>query len=181
MEGIVGYVTLFAGTFAPLNWAFCNGQLLPIAQYQALYSLLGTYYGGNGTSTFALPNLQGKAVVGTGQSPFSLYKLGQSGGYELTPINTAQMPAHQHTISIELSPACGAVANSSSPQNAFYGVSSSDLYNFTSDTPLQTFTAPVQLASTGGNLQPVNTLHPVFGLYYIICLAGLFPKRPGSE
>jgi microcystin-dependent protein len=180
MEGIVGYITMFAGNFAPANWAFCNGQILPIAQYQALYSLLGTYYGGNGVSTFALPNLQGKAVVGVGQSPFNLYKLGQTGGNELYPINTAQMPAHQHTITIELQPACGAVANSSSPQNAFYGVSNSNLYNFSSNTPMQTFTAPVTLASTG-NMQPVNTLHPVLGLNYIICLSGLFPKKPGND
>ena len=180
MDGYIGYVTLFAGSFAPKNWAFCNGQIMPISQNQALYSILGTYYGGNGTSTFALPNLQGRAVVGTGQSPFSLYNLGQNGGNATNSISVAQMPAHQHTISIQVTPACGGLANSSSPENAYYGVSASDLYNYSADTPLQTFTAPAVLGTTGINM-PANTQHPILGLNYIICLAGIFPKKPGNE
>ena len=180
MDGYIGYVTLFAGNFEPKNWAFCNGQIMQIGQNTALFSILGTYYGGDGISTFALPNLQGRTVVGAGQSPFSLYYLGEEGGSASNSLLVANMPAHQHTISIQVTPACGGLANSSSPENAYYGVSASDLYNYTADTPLNTFTAPVVLGTTGNNI-PVNTQHPILGLNYIICLAGVFPQKPGNE
>ena len=93
----IGQITLFAGNFAPRGWAFCNGQLLSIAQNTALFSILGTTYGGNGQTTFALPDLRGRVPVHAGQGPgLSNYDLGQQGGAESVTLTTAQMPAHTH-------------------------------------------------------------------------------------
>ena len=95
---MIGEIRLFAGTFAPKNWAFCNGQIINIAQNTALFSILGTTYGGNGTTTFALPQLQGKAVLGPRTGPgLSTYALGQTEGAENVTLTVGQMPAHTHT------------------------------------------------------------------------------------
>jgi microcystin-dependent protein len=95
----IGEIRMFGGNFAPRQWALCDGQLLSIAQYQALFSLLGTTYGGNGVSTFALPNLQGRLALGYGQGPgLSNYALGQTGGSETVTLTTSTMPGHNHSL-----------------------------------------------------------------------------------
>src|ERR1043165_413561 len=100
MEGVIGYVTMFAGNFAPKNWAFCQGQIINIASNTALFSILGTVYGGNGTTTFALPNLVGREVVGVGQGPgLSAYSLGEVTGTPNVTVNSVQMPMHTHSMS----------------------------------------------------------------------------------
>ncbi|WP_319641560.1 tail fiber protein [Methanovulcanius yangii] len=102
-EGTLGEVTLFAGNFAPRNWAFCQGQLLPISQNAALFSILGTTYGGDGRTTFALPDLRGRVVVGDGYGPgLSSVRLGQTGGVEQVTLTTSQLPAHLHGFSLYL-------------------------------------------------------------------------------
>src|SRR5437016_2915880 len=121
MDGVIGFIALFAGNFAPRGWAFCNGQLLLIAQYPALYAVLGTTYGGNGKSTFALPNLQGRAVVNAGQAPGMLnYTFGQAGGAEACVMFPNQMPQHTHPLEVQLTPNSSGTVNSATPQNANY-------------------------------------------------------------
>jgi len=110
----VGEIRMFAGNFNPSGWAFCNGQLLPISQNTALFSLLGTQYGGNGQTTFALPDLRGRAPIGFNQGPgLSPYQLGENGGTESVTLNTGQMPAHQHQ-----QPATNADQDTNRPSNA---------------------------------------------------------------
>ena len=109
MTGVLGYTTIFAGNFAPRNWALCNGQLLQISQNLALFSLLGNTYGGNGTSTFALPDLRGKAVIGAGQG-ISNYLPGQSGGAEFTIVtNQNAIPNHTHPVGVQITSPAGGV------------------------------------------------------------------------
>src|SRR5690242_748945 len=99
MEVYIGTILLFAGNFAPLNFAFCDGRLLPISQFQALFAILGTTYGGNGTTNFALPDLRGRVPLGMGQAPGRTpYVIGQTGGNETTQLTIPNMPAHNHTL-----------------------------------------------------------------------------------
>src|SRR3954471_16909667 len=101
MDGTIGEIRLFAGNFAPRNWAFCNGQLMPIAQNTALFSILGTTFGGNGQTTFGLPDFRGRVSVGTGQGTgLTNHDLGEQSGTENVTLSTAQMPAHTHTIAV---------------------------------------------------------------------------------
>src|SRR5688500_3214635 len=101
MEGVIGYTTMFAGNFEPKNWAFCQGQIMSIASNTALFSILGTVYGGNGTTTFGLPDLRGRRVIGAGQgNGLSPYSLGETGGSANATLTQAQMPAHVHPISV---------------------------------------------------------------------------------
>lgn len=101
MEGYIAQIILFAGTFAPRGWAFCQGQILSISQNTALFSLLGTTYGGNGQTTFALPDLRGRAPIGTGQGPgLSSISLGQMAGTENVTLLITQLPAHTHTVTV---------------------------------------------------------------------------------
>ena len=100
MDGILGEIRLFAGNFAPRNWVFCHGQILPINQYQALFSLFQTYYGGNGQTTFALPDLRGRAPVGFGSGAnLSTYTIGQKTGIDTNTLSIPQLPAHTHIVS----------------------------------------------------------------------------------
>ncbi|MDP4261965.1 MAG: tail fiber protein [Bacteroidota bacterium] len=177
MEGVIGYTTAFAGNFAPKGWAFCQGQVLPISQNTALFSILGTTYGGNGTSNFALPDLRGRAIVSAGQAPgLSFYDLGEQAGTETAVLNMNQMAMHAHTVTGTLTPGAGGTPNTASPQNAVYATSSSSLYNFTQNASLQAYQAAISMGNSGSG-QPFSTLHPVLGLNYIICTSGVFPSR----
>ena len=114
MDGYIGTIMMFAGTYAPQNWAFCHGQLLQIAQYQALYSIVGTYYGGDGRTNFALPDLRGRAPIGQGQAPgLSWINLGEKGGSETVTQTVQNMPAHTHAARLH---AETSKANQSNPQ-----------------------------------------------------------------
>jgi len=181
MEGVLAYVTLFAGNFAPRAWAFCAGQILPISQNTALFSLLGTTYGGNGQTTFQLPDLQGRAVVGAGQSPgLSLYDLGQEGGTETFTMLSTQLPFHTHAVSVGISPGCSSTnGNSPSPNNAVYAPLSSGALAFGSNggARMKAYNVTLNTGFTGGN-QPFSIRNPYLGLNYIICLQGVFPARP---
>ncbi|SHJ07339.1 Microcystin-dependent protein [Hymenobacter daecheongensis DSM 21074] len=181
MDEYIGVVKLFAGTFAPQGWAFCNGQILPIAQYSALFSLLGTTYGGNGVQTFALPNLQGRVAVGQGTGPsLPQVALGQTGGANSVTLTTAQLPAHTHTQQFSTG-----TANTTTPGSGVMLAKPSAAVDNSGDSVTANIYGPATTVTPGspsaigitGNNQPVSVLQPYLGLSYIICLEGLYPAR----
>lgn len=166
-------IRLYPFTFAPRNWAFCNGQLLPISQNTALFALLGTTYGGNGQSNFALPNLQGRAAMGPGQGPgLSLRDLGESGGSETVTLTPAEMPAHSHGLSSLPAP-----ADTSSPAGGSLArVIGAAPYADPAGAPLADM-APQALQPAGGSL-PHNNMQPYLAVHFCIAMQGIFPSRP---
>ena len=169
-EPLLGSIMLFAGTFAPRGWAFCNGQLLPISQNSALFSIIGTIYGGDGRTTFALPDLRGRAPVGAGQGPgLSNYPIGQKTGSEQTFLTTANLPSHTHSLRGSSSP-----GTSNTPDGNVPAVNRDGILHYGSSADVNMGSAGV--TSTGGN-QPVNNIQPVLGLHYCIALQGVFPSR----
>lgn len=177
MEGVIGYVTMFAGNFAPKSWAFCQGQIINIASNTALFSILGTTYGGNGTTTFALPDCRGRRVVGAGNGPgLTPYALGQKGGQETLTLNVNQMPAHAHAMMITATPkSYGDAGAEESPEGAMYALNGSG-YAPIGGTPMKGYTTLVQMSNTGADY-PFEILSPYMGLNYIICQYGVFPAR----
>jgi microcystin-dependent protein len=177
-EQYLGEIRLFAGTFAPKGWALCQGQLLPINQNQALFSLLGTTYGGNGTTTFALPDYRGRAAV----SASTMYPQGTKTGTETITLTAANIPTHSHNEPIKVSSAKAntniPTTNSSiaSPAITVNSVTRDILgYNVSApNTPLQG-----TASTTAGNLSPtpINVMQPSIALNYIIALTGIFPSR----
>lgn len=166
MDQFVGEIRIFPGNFAPKGWAFCNGQLMPIAQNTALFSLLGTYYGGDGKSTFGLPNLQGSAPMFWGQGPgLSPHQIGETGGAATVTLNSTQIPAHNHTIQGTSD------ASQANPSNTV-GLGSAGIYG---PTPANTAMGNA-IGLAGGNL-PHNNMQPYLGLNFIIALQGIFPPR----
>ena len=170
----IGEIALVGFNFAPLGWAFCDGQILPIAQYTALFSLLGTSYGGNGINTFALPDLRGRTPVHAGGSSglgLSPIVLGQMGGVEVVTLNTGQIPAHNHLVNVS-----AANGTSDSPSNTIPGRNASGVPDYSSAAPNAQM-APGAIGITGGN-QPHENRPPYLGLNYVIALTGIFPARP---
>lgn len=173
MDPFVAEIRIFPFNFAPKGWAFCNGQLLPISQNTALFSLLGTTYGGDGKSTFALPNLEGSAPMHPDQGPgLSLYDLGQTGGSENVTLLESEMPAHTHSVQCKGTPP---PSNAGTPHPAAtFGRSSGG----------QSYTAPANLAPmnfttiapAGGSL-PHNNMMPYLTLNFCIAMQGVFPPR----
>jgi len=179
MDGFIGEIRLFAPDFAPRNWAFCRGQLLPINQNQALFSLLGTFYGGDGRTNFALPNLIGRSAMGVGQgSGLSDRQLGQSTGSTTNTLNVLNIPAHTHTVSGTLAlPATSATGNQQSPAAGYFASDGTKKYDTQQDgVTMQPATLNLT-ASTVGSATPINNMMPYLALNYIICLAGVFPSR----
>jgi microcystin-dependent protein len=171
-EAYIGSIVLFAGNFAPRGWAFCQGQLLPIAQNAALFSILGTTYGGDGRTTFALPDLRGRGPIGTGQGPgLTNVTLGQQVGSEQVTLTVNQMPAHSHLVACNSSAGGNADPAGNVPGNAG-GLSAPKVYANAATANM----APTMISAAGGN-QPVSVQQPSLGLNYIICLEGLFPSR----
>jgi microcystin-dependent protein len=176
-EPFLGQIMLVGFNFAPQGWAFCNGQLLSIAQNTALFSLLGTTYGGNGTTTFALPDLRGRAAVGFGQGPgLSPYTQGESTGTETVTLTVGQIPAHSHLVAAN---AASASVLSPSGADLAQGVDSGRQPVNTYSTP--PITAPVTLdpatVQPSGGSRPHENIQPVLALNYIIALQGIFPSR----
>jgi len=177
MDGTLAFITPFAGNFAPRNWALCQGQILAISQNTALFSLLGTTYGGNGQTTFALPDLRGRAVVGTGQGPgLSDYVEGEVDGITSNTLLVSDMPAHSHQIAITATPKAAGTPNSASPQNAVYATGNNSLYTFSTNVNLHSYSGTLNTQVAGGNI-PFSTLHPMIALNYLICIQGIFPAR----
>jgi len=171
-DPFVAEIRVFPFNFAPKGWAFCNGQLLPISQNTALFSLLGTTYGGDGKSTFALPDLMGSVPMHPGQGPgLSLYDLGQIGGSENVTLLQSEMPAHTHNLM--------AASDDPAESNVATGFalarSEPNIYSVTL-TPLAQL-AFQALAPAGGSL-PHNNMMPYLTLNFCIALQGVFPPRP---
>jgi microcystin-dependent protein len=186
-EPFLGEIMLFAGTFAPRGYALCNGQLLSITQNTALFSLLGTTYGGDGRTTFALPDLRGRFPLGAGQGPGNLspYNLGQPGGSETITLSTAQLPAHTHSVGGI--PATTAAATSSSPAGNVLAVANGRTTTSEENLTLNTYapagTSPATTLGSGGttgstgNGQPISNLSPYLALNFCIAVQGIYPSR----
>jgi microcystin-dependent protein len=173
MDPFVAEIRIFPFNFAPRGWAWCNGQLMPISQNTALFSLLGTTYGGNGQSTFALPDLQGAAPMHPDQGPgLSMHYLGEMSGTPAVQLLQSEIPVHTHTAGVQTSP-LGTVA---SPTNATLGrPASGNLYVDPTGKTLVPMDANV-IAPAGGDL-PHNNMQPYLTMYFNIALQGVFPPR----
>ena len=170
-EPYIGEIRMFGGSFAPAGWAFCNGALMPISENDALFTLIGTTYGGDGQETFALPDLQGRVPIHAGQGPgiSQNYQLGEKGGVESVTLTTQQIPVHTHAFM-----ASTAAANGNSPQNQILAQSTQRAiyYEATTTTNL----AANALGSAGGS-QPHDNLAPYQCISFIISLFGVFPPQ----
>jgi microcystin-dependent protein len=181
-EPFIGQIILFAGNFAPRGYALCQGQLLSIAQNTALFSILGTTYGGNGQTTFGLPDLRGRAPISQGQGPgLSSYDLGQVGGQETDTLTTNQMPAHTHTISATAAVNASGRGGSDDVADAVPAtVSGGNPYASAPDGSTKMNAGMVTVAATAGptgGSQPFSVLSPYLALNYCIALEGIFPSR----
>jgi microcystin-dependent protein len=178
MDAYIGEIRLFAGNFDPAKWALCNGQLIAIPANTALFSILGTTYGGNGTTNFALPNLQSRVPVGAGSAPgLSPYELGEEGGVEQVTLTMQTMPSHTHGVQL------GGQAD------AAQLAKSVPVGNYYCSTDPNSGSAPMLYASTPnasmgaststpvGSGQPHANMQPTLGLSFIICLQGIYPPR----
>jgi microcystin-dependent protein len=170
-DPFVAEIRMFAGNFAPTGWAECNGQLLPISQNTALFSLLGTFYGGDGKSTFALPNLQGMAPMGQGQGAgLSDRFLGETSGSEFVTLLQTEMPFHTHLINAYKDDL--ADINVPSPDVILGATSALNLYLATNDTQMN-----FQATSIAGASLPHNNMQPYLTVLFIIAMQGVFPPR----
>lgn len=168
-EPFIGQILMFGGNFAPRGWAFCDGQLLLIAQNSALFSILGTTYGGDGRSTFGLPDLRGRVAVHAGDGPgLTPYRLGAKAGTESVTLTTNQLPSHTHSMVARTNP-----ANDTNPAGKSLGRPAEDTYVSTGAT------APMDAASIGssGGGQSHTNIQPYQVVNYIIALQGVFPSR----
>ena len=167
-DPFVAEIRIFPFNFAPRGWAWCDGQLLPLSQNTALFSLLGTTYGGNGKSNFALPDLQGRAPMHPGQGPgLSLHDLGETGGSETVTLLESEIPAHSHQVR-----AIGAFADQPLPQGNTWGRTAANPYVNAPNGQM----SPAALGPAGGD-QPHNNMQPYLTFYFCIALQGVFPPR----
>lgn len=170
-DPFVAEIRIFPFNFAPKGWAWCDGQLLPLSQNTALFSLLGTTYGGDGKSNFALPDLQGSAPMHPGQGPgLSLHDLGETGGSETVTLLQSEIPMHSHQLRADTQDI--ADTNIPSPNASFAKSASGTLYQSTSNGQL----SDQALAPAGGD-QPHNNMQPYLTCYFCIALQGVFPPR----
>ncbi len=171
-DPFVAEIRIFPFNFAPSGWAFCNGQLLPISQNTALFSLLGTIYGGNGQTTFGLPNLQGNAPMFWGQGPgLSQHFIGEAGGSETVTLLQSEIASHNHSVGAQTTPLGGVVTPEG---NVFNRPASGNLYGTMSPVPVPMSTQGISLS--GGGL-PHNNMMPYLTLNFCIALTGVFPPR----
>lgn len=167
----VGEIRIFAGNFAPVEWAPCDGRELPIAEYETLYSLIGTTYGGDGQSKFALPDLRGRLALSVGQGPgLSNYTLGAKGGVEEVTLTTSQYPAHTHQLR-----ASTETAAEKSPAGNMLGAGN-QVKMFHEQAPTESLNQATIGPSIGGN-QPHENRQPFLCVGYIIALYGLYPTQ----
>ncbi|MBQ4803321.1 phage tail protein [Aquimarina sp. MMG015] len=191
MEGYTSEIRLWGPNWAPRNWALCNGQLLSIAQNTALFSLIGTIYGGDGRTSFALPDLRGRVPIGPGQGiGLSLRREGQKGGTEINTLNVTQIPSHTHGVIInnpgeiaipvntssgdedESNPGAGVLANTGADNYASSPTANASYAG--ANIPVSG--SQIDIGNTGGN-QSINNMQPYLGVNYVICLQGTFPSR----
>ncbi len=157
-DPIMGAISLFAGNFAPRGWLYCHGQLLPIQQYSALFSILGTTYGGDGQTTFALPDLRGRAPIGVGHGPgLTDRTLGEQGGTENVTLTVNQIPAHTHGVANTVVRGSGSQINGAANGGTGSGAT--------------------QTTGVGGS-QPHDNMPPYLGINFVIAVEGIYPSRP---
>lgn len=166
----IGEIRLFAGSFAPVGWAFCNGALIPIAENDTLFFLIGTTYGGDGESTFALPNLSSRYPIHQGTSPQTgtTYQLGETGGTEAVTLSTNQLPIHSHVPLASSSP-----GSSGTPANSFWAKPTTTIYSATAPDTNMANNAVLQV----GGSQPHENMMPFLCVSFIISLFGIFPPQ----
>ncbi|MGB0774842.1 MAG: phage tail protein [Akkermansiaceae bacterium] len=177
MEGMIAEIRMFGGNFAPRSWALCEGQLMPISQNQALFSLLGTTYGGDGRTTFALPDFRGRVPVqhGTGAG-LSTYQLGQKGGTEEVVLNANQIPSHTHAAALKVGVSTNQ-ADTDDPSGSVFGVGSDDAFREgAANATMDASSVSGTIGNTGGNQSHTN-VQPYLAINFIICLFGVFPPR----
>ncbi|HZP68108.1 MAG TPA: tail fiber protein [Rudaea sp.] len=162
----VGEIRMFAGNFAPAGWMFCDGQLLPISEYETLFNLIGTTYGGDGQSTFALPDLRGRVPIHFGNG----FTLAQTGGVETVTLTVSQIPAHSHPFL-----ATSGTANQTSPSNNLLAQALGGPTLYDSQTPNSPLSG-LAVTATGGS-QPHDNLQPFLCVDFIISLFGIFPSQ----
>ena len=166
-------IRIFTGNFPPAGWAFCNGQVLAISQNTALFSLIGTIYGGNGTTSFALPNLQGSMPLGNGQGPgLTPRNLGEAGGVETVTLTESEMPAHVHTMLAD-----GSEQGTGGPAGAVFASGERGRPPAYGDGTTTVQMSPLSLSASGGSM-PHNNLPPYLAVSFIIALQGIYPSRP---
>lgn len=176
MDCFLGEIRIFGGAYAPEGWAFCNGQTLNISQYSQLYSLIGTAYGGDGRSTFGLPDLRSRLAIGVGQGAgmSNTYPLGSTGGAPYVQLAAATIPSHTHAENAITVPNA---ATSNSPAGNLYATVTEGGHGYF-ENPAKTFSAdPRMLTTEGGNAPHANVM-PVLGLSYIIATQGNYPTFP---
>ena len=168
-EPFVGEVRMFAGNFAPRGWAFCDGQLLAVSQNDALFSLLGTIYGGDGRTTFGLPDLRGRVPIHAGSGPgLSPRRLGAKAGAENVTLTVNQLPSHTHAMQVTQ-----ASGNEQSPQGAVYARAQIDMYI---EEPAEAVMSTSAITNVGGSRSHTN-LMPYLCINFIIALVGIYPSR----
>ncbi|HEX8562722.1 MAG TPA: tail fiber protein [Flavobacterium sp.] len=185
MEEYIGICKIFAGNFAPKGFMLCQGQLLSIAQFSALFSILGTTYGGDGQTTFALPNFAGLAPLGTGSSPVSRtqYVGGEIGGTESVTLGVTNMPAHVHNPRLHASSA-NAAYSAPKPTSvlaapgAIDGRVFNNTFGYSDGTADITISAAAVTEDVAGASQPFKIMQPFIAMNYIICVEGIYPSRP---
>lgn len=169
-EPYISQIMAFGGNFAPLGWALCNGSLLPIAEYDALFSLIGTTYGGDGQTTFAVPDLRGRAALHQGQGPgLSNYVLGQNGGAEGVTLSASQLPPHSHPVLSNSGAGTGP-----SPSGAVWAGSPVNIY--TAGAAANAAMDATSIAPSGGS-QPHDNMLPYLTLTFCIATEGIYPSQ----
>jgi microcystin-dependent protein len=175
MTPFIAQVILLGFDWNPRSWALCDGQLLPISQNQALFSILGTTYGGNGIQTFALPDLRGRIPINPGQGPgLANYNLGQVGGAQTTTLVANNLPLHNHLMQVNTGAgnAGAPIANLLAQGPVITGGVNTNVFATSANTTM----SPTAIAANGGN-QPISILQPYLALNYSIALQGVFPSR----
>jgi microcystin-dependent protein len=172
MEGVMATIMMFAGNFAPKNWAYCQGQTIAISTNSALFALLGTTFGGDGRTNFKLPDLQGRVPVGTGNGPgLPSVILGDVGGSPSVTLLQSNLPAHTHTVTV---PTTDLGGTTDDPNGNILAGGGASIY--TSASSASGTYGGVVVGPTGGN-QPISVMPPYLGMNYVICLYGIFPSR----
>lgn len=178
MDGTIGEIRQFAASFAPRSWAYCNGQILAIQTNTALFSILGTTYGGNGSTTFGLPDFGGRTAIGTGQGPgLSNYVLGEKSGTNGITLTSLELPAHSHVSSATIAvPAYSDIGNVDTPTGNVLASKTAMYSTLDGDDNLKPVVLTVNVNPVGSS-QPISITQPSIGINYIICLTGEFPQR----
>jgi microcystin-dependent protein len=173
MEPYIGEIRMFGGTFAPAGWQFCDGTLYPIAEYETLYALIGTTYGGDGQSMFAVPDLRSRIPIGTGPTAAGqVFVAGVPGGAESVTLTQAQLPAHAHNVKAVSSP-----GNTGSPLNALPATASSGgTKHYVTAPKTLTKLAPAAVGPNSDTSAPISIVQPVVAVNYIIAMSGVYPS-----